>query len=153
MAAREFFEDAIDVYDTIGAPFESAATRILLSEVLIRLQQYRNAESELNASLKAFEKMGAEKHVEKAKQLLKTVHRQHALEQRHEAPEFTGREVEILRLLAEGKNNEEIAQQLFLSVRTVEKHLTNLYLKMGVSGKSARAFAASYAVKTKLFFS
>jgi hypothetical protein len=36
-------------------------------------------------------------------------------------------------------------------VRTIEKHLTNLYLKMGVSGKSARAFAASYAVKRKLF--
>jgi LuxR family transcriptional regulator, maltose regulon positive regulatory protein len=153
MTAREFFEDAIDIYDTIDAPFESALNRILLSEVLIRLQQYRNAESELNAALKSFEKMGAEKYTEKAKHLLKSVHRQHALEQKPEAPEFTGRELEILRLLAEGKNNEEIAQQLFLSVRTVEKHLTNLYLKMGVSGKSARAFAASYAVKKKLFFS
>jgi DNA-binding CsgD family transcriptional regulator len=152
MAAREFFEDAIDVYDTIHARFESAITRIRLSEVLIRMQQYRNAESELNIALKAFEEMGAEKYTEKAKQLLKSVHRQHALEQKHDLPEFTGRELEILRLLAEGKNNEEIAQQLFLSVRTVEKHLTNLYLKMGVSGKSARAFAASYAVKRKLFF-
>ena len=152
MAARENFEDAIDIYDTIDAPFESATTRIRLSEVLIRLQQYRNAEAELNIALKAFEKMGAEKYVEKSKQLLKTVHRQHASEQKHEAPEFTGRELEILRLLAEGKNNEEIAHQLFLSVRTVEKHLTNLYLKMGVTGKSARAFAASYAAKKKLFF-
>lgn len=152
MAARENFEDAIDIYDTIDAPFESAATRILLSEVLIRLQQYRNAESELIIALKAFEKMGAGKCIEKAKQLLKTVHRQHALKQKHQVPEFTGRELEILRLLTEGKNNEEIAQQLFLSVRTVEKHLTNLYLKMGVSGKSARAFAASYAAKRKLFF-
>jgi DNA-binding CsgD family transcriptional regulator len=152
MAAREFFEDAIDIYDAIEAPFESAVTRILLSEVLIRLQQYRNAESELNIALKAFEKMGAEKLLEKAKQLLKTVHRQHALEQKQEVSEFTGRELEILRLLAEGKNNEDIAQQLFLSVRTIEKHLSNLYLKMGVSGKSARAFAASYAVKKKLFF-
>jgi len=153
MAAREFFEDAIDIYDTIEAPFESAMNRIFLSEVLIRLQQYRNAELELNTALKAFEKMGAEKYVEKAKQLLKTVHRQHAMEAKDEASEFTGRELEILRLLAEGKNNEEIAQQLFLSVRTVEKHLTNLYFKMGVSGKSARAFAASYAAKKKLFFS
>jgi DNA-binding NarL/FixJ family response regulator len=152
MAAREFFEDAIDIYDTVGAPFESAVTRIFLSEVLIRLQQYRNAESELNTALKAFEKIGAEKYAEKARQLLKTVHRQHALEQKPGASEFTGRELEILRLLAEGKNNEEIAHQLFLSVRTIEKHLSNLYLKMGVSGKSARAFAASYAVKKKIFF-
>jgi DNA-binding CsgD family transcriptional regulator/intracellular sulfur oxidation DsrE/DsrF family protein len=152
MAARENFEDAIDIYDTIDAPFESAVNRILLAELLIRLQQYRNAESELNIALSAFEKMGAEKYSEKAKQLLKTIHRQHAMEQKQEAGEFTGRELEILRLLSEGKNNEEIAQQLFLSVRTVEKHLTNLYFKMGVSGKSARAFAASYAAKKKLFF-
>jgi DNA-binding NarL/FixJ family response regulator len=116
------------------------------------MQQYRNAESELNIALKAFEKMGAEKYTEKAKHLLKTVHRQHALARNMTRLKFTGRELEILRLLAEGKNNEEIAQQLFLSVRTVEKHLTNLYFKMGVSGKSARAFAASYAVKRKLFF-
>jgi tetratricopeptide (TPR) repeat protein len=153
MAARENFEDAIDIYDAVDAPFESAVTRILLSEALIQMQQYRNAESELNVALGAFEKMGAKKCLEKAKQLLKTVHRQHALEQKHEAPEFTGRELEILRLLAEGKNNGEIAQQLFLSIRTIEKHLTNLYLKMGVSGKSARAFAASFAVKRRLFFS
>jgi len=152
MAAREFFEDAIDIYDTIEAPFELAVTRMYLSEVLIRLQQYRNAEQELNTALKAFEKIGAEKYSAKAKQLLKSIHRQNAGEQKQEAPEFTGRELEILRLLAEGKNNEEIAQQLFLSVRTIEKHLTNLYLKMGVSGKSARAFAASYAVKKKIFF-
>jgi len=151
--ARENFEDAIDIFDRIDAPFESALTRMSLSEVLIRMQQYRNAETELNLTVKAFEKMGAEKYLDKAKQLLKTLRRQHALEKGQEVLEFTGRELEILRLLAEGKNNEEIAQQLFLSVRTVEKHLTNLYFKMGVSGKSARAFAASYAVKRKLFFS
>lgn len=152
MAARENFEDAIDIYDTIGAPFESAINRIHLADVFIRLQQYRNAESELNSALGNFEKLGAEKYAEKAKQMLKTLHRQHADEQKQEANEFTERELEILRLLSEGKNNEEIAQQLFLSVRTVEKHLTNLYFKMGVSGKSARAFAASYATKKNLFF-
>ncbi|GGA96272.1 LuxR C-terminal-related transcriptional regulator [Puia dinghuensis] len=152
-AARQYFEDAIDIYDTIGVPFESAATRILLSEVLISQKQYRNAESELITALKVFQRMGAEKHTEKIKQLLKTARRQQVLEQRHEVPEFTGRELEILRLISEGRNNKAIAQQLFLSVRTVEKHLANLYLKMGVYGKSARAFAASYAVKKNLFIS
>ena len=67
--------------------------------------------------------------------------------------EFTGRELEVLRLIAQGKNNEETAEKLFLSVRTVEKHLTNIYSKMGVSGKSARAYAASYAIKQKLVLS
>jgi DNA-binding NarL/FixJ family response regulator len=64
--------------------------------------------------------------------------------------EFTGRELEVLKLIAEGKNNDEIAQKLFLSIRTVEKHITNIYSKLGVSGKSARPYASSFAIKNKL---
>jgi len=59
-------------------------------------------------------------------------------------------ELEVLNLIAEGRNNEEIAEKLFLSIRTVEKHLTNIYQKLGISGKSARAFAASYSIKNNL---
>jgi len=152
VSARHDMEDAIDLYDKIKAPFETARAHTLLSEVLIKLNQYRQAEAELNAALKDFQVVGAEKDIEKTKQLLKNLHKTHTGQMPKEVHEFTGRELEILRLIAEGKNNEEIADQLFLSVRTVEKHLTNLYFKMGVSGKSARAFAASYAIKHKLTF-
>ena len=41
------------------------------------------------------------------------------------------REIEVLQLLASGRNNREIAETLFLSVRTVERHITNLYAKIG----------------------
>ncbi|HXF36602.1 MAG TPA: alpha/beta fold hydrolase, partial [Actinomycetota bacterium] len=51
----------------------------------------------------------------------------------------TRRELEVLVLVAEGLDNEAIARRLFLSVRTVERHLSNLYRKLGVSGRSARA--------------
>jgi DNA-binding CsgD family transcriptional regulator len=53
------------------------------------------------------------------------------------------REVEVLRLVAAGCSNAEIAQALSISVRTVERHLTNLYSKMGLLGRSARAAAAA----------
>jgi DNA-binding CsgD family transcriptional regulator len=46
-------------------------------------------------------------------------------------------------LVAAGATNEEIAERLFLSVRTVERHLSNVYAKLGVSGKAARAAAAA----------
>ena len=53
------------------------------------------------------------------------------------------REVEVLRLVAAGGSNAEIAKALSISVRTVERHLTNLYAKMGLLGRSARAAAAA----------
>jgi pimeloyl-ACP methyl ester carboxylesterase/DNA-binding CsgD family transcriptional regulator len=56
---------------------------------------------------------------------------------------LTDRELHVLRYVAEGKSNEEIAGALALSVRTIERHLGNAYTKLGLSGKSARAAAAA----------
>jgi class 3 adenylate cyclase len=56
--------------------------------------------------------------------------------------DLSAREREVMRLVAEGLSNEEIAARLFLSVRTVERHLSNVYVKLRVSGKAARAAAA-----------
>ena len=60
-----------------------------------------------------------------------------------ELPELSTRELEVLGLVAAGLDNEEIAARLYLSVRTVERHLSNIYAKLGVSGKAARAAAAA----------
>ena len=53
------------------------------------------------------------------------------------------RELEVLELVAAGLTNEAIAERLYLSVRTVERHLSNIYAKLGISGKAARAGAAA----------
>jgi DNA-binding NarL/FixJ family response regulator len=55
---------------------------------------------------------------------------------------LSNRELDVLALVAEGLENDEIAARLYLSVRTVERHLSNVYAKLGVSGKAARAAAA-----------
>jgi DNA-binding CsgD family transcriptional regulator len=58
---------------------------------------------------------------------------------------LTPREAEILRLIAAGRSNREIAAKLFLSVRTVERHITNLYGKIDARGKAdATAFAFAH---------
>jgi DNA-binding NarL/FixJ family response regulator len=67
----------------------------------------------------------------------------HAPAVAHELPEISNRERDVLELVAAGLSNEEIARRLFLSVRTVERHLSNIYCKLGVSGKAARAAAAA----------
>ncbi len=56
---------------------------------------------------------------------------------------LTRRERAVLELVAEGLDNEQVAQRLVLSVRTVERHLSNIYAKLGVTGKAARVAAAA----------
>jgi pimeloyl-ACP methyl ester carboxylesterase/DNA-binding CsgD family transcriptional regulator len=62
--------------------------------------------------------------------------------------ELTEREREVLELVAVGMSNEGIAERLFLSTRTVERHLSNVYAKLRLSGKSARAAAAARFSRT-----
>ena len=150
--AKQNLEDAIDIFDKIKLPFESSRNRIELSEALIKLDMPAQAEGELELAMSKFKELGAEKDYEKAKFILKNLYKDNLIDSSKNKYEFTGRELEILRLISEGKNNEEIAEKLFLSIRTVEKHLTNIYSKLGISGKSARAFAASFAIKNKLIF-
>jgi DNA-binding CsgD family transcriptional regulator len=71
-------------------------------------------------------------------------------ERRVDAPpsHLSERELDVLALVAAGCTNDEIAAQLYLSVRTVERHLSNIYTKLGVSGKAARAAAAALYSKS-----
>ena len=62
--------------------------------------------------------------------------------------ELSAREREVLDLLAAGLSNEEIGARLFLSTRTVERHPSNVYAKLRLSGKSARAAAAARFSRT-----
>jgi DNA-binding NarL/FixJ family response regulator len=66
-----------------------------------------------------------------------------------ELSELSEREHEVLELVAAGMSNEEIAERLFLSTRTVERHLSNIYAKLRLSGKSARAAAAARFSRTQ----
>jgi DNA-binding NarL/FixJ family response regulator len=60
---------------------------------------------------------------------------------------LTARELQILRLIAIGMSNRVIAQDLFLSPRTIERHITNIYLKIGAHNK---AEATAYALRQRL---
>jgi DNA-binding CsgD family transcriptional regulator len=60
---------------------------------------------------------------------------------------LTGREIEVLRLIAAGSTNQEIAESLFLSIRTVERHITTIYRKIDARGRAdATAYAARHAL-------
>lgn len=61
--------------------------------------------------------------------------------------ELTQREVEVLRLAADGLDNAAVAERLTVSIRTVERHLSNAYVKLGLTGRSARAAAVAHVLR------
>ena len=105
--ARQNLEDAVDIFDKIKLPFESARNRVVLSEILIKLNRPAQAEGELNIAISKFKELGAESDLGKAKHLLKNLYKKNFDTEKNKY-EFTGRELEVLRLITEGKNNEEI---------------------------------------------
>ncbi len=130
-AARPALEDAVDLYARAGGRWEAAQARRHLARALRALGHDQAAEREARAADEALRALGAH----------------HAPAGEAAAPAgLTAREVEVLRLVARGRSNQQIADELVLSVRTVERHIANIYDKIGASGRAARAAAASYAL-------
>ncbi len=127
-AARSGFEDAAAAFDTAGAPYEGAQAWL---EAAAALQATGAPAAARAAELRA--------HSTLAKLGVPTDGRAQT------AGSLSRREREVLALLAQGRSNDEIASTLVLSVRTVERHVANTYRKLRLSGRSARAAAASWA--------
>jgi ATP/maltotriose-dependent transcriptional regulator MalT len=130
-AGRRAFEDAVDLYERSGGRFDAAKARFELARTLRSLGRFAAAHDEAQAAARTLRELGA------------------ALERETDggpSPDgLTVREREVLKLLAQGRSNQEIAAELVLSVRTVERHISNVYAKIGASGRTARAAAASHA--------
>jgi DNA-binding NarL/FixJ family response regulator len=130
-AARTSFEDAVDLYARAGGRWEAAHARRELARTVRALGHHEAAEREARAADEALRALGA---------------RAGAPDAAAAPAGLTARELEVLRLVARGRSNQEIADELVLSVRTVERHIANIYDKIGASGRAARAAAASYAL-------
>jgi ATP/maltotriose-dependent transcriptional regulator MalT len=118
----------------LDAPYEAARTSLLTGLACRQLGDEDTAELEFKGARKSFEELGAAPALSKLMDL--TEPKQQA------AGGLTGREVEVLSLLASGKTNREIAGDLFISEKTVARHVANIFVKLGVS---SRAAATAYA--------
>jgi DNA-binding NarL/FixJ family response regulator len=146
--ARGCLEDAVDLLTRHGAPFETARVRLALAATLHALGRSESAAREATDALETFERMGAAAEARHALQLLSEIDPESAKELAvRDAAGLTRREMEVLRLIAAGRSNQGIADQLVLSVRTVERHISTIYDKIGVTGKAARAAVTAYAHK------
>ena len=130
VAALASLREAFALWQELDAPHEAARTRVQLSEAYQALGDADAAARECAAARSAFERLGATADLR-------------ALEQQP-APAcgLTSREIEVLRLVAAGKSNREIAADLVLSEKTVARHVSNIFTKLDVSSRSA---ATAYA--------
>jgi LuxR family maltose regulon positive regulatory protein len=141
--ARRHFEDAVDRYLTSGAPFEAGRARTELARALDALGRGDDAAAELNRAIEVFTELKAELEIGRARSVMASL--------THNAPSAPGadrsgltkREVEVLRLVAEGLNNQSIAERLFVSDHTVHRHLANILGKLNVSTRAAAVAQAA----------
>ncbi len=124
----------------LDVPYEAARARVLIGVASHRLGDADTARLELDAARQVFDELGAKPDLARVERLARTA-----------SPEATGgltrREVEVLRLVASGRTNREIAAALVISEKTVARHVSNIFTKLGVSSRSA---ATAYAYEHDL---
>ena len=139
-AALAALRRAWSTWQDLEAPHEAASTRALIALACRGLGDEEGAAMELDAARWAFQELGAVPDVARIDALsrgtpVKT------------AGGLTARELEVLRLVAAGKTNRTVAADLFLSEKTVARHVSNIFVKLGVS---SRAAATAYAYEHDL---
>jgi DNA-binding NarL/FixJ family response regulator len=123
----------------LGAPYEAARVRVLVGLGCRALGDEEAAAMELDAARGVLAQLGAAPDLAR----LATLDRRDAAE----GHGLTARELQVLRLVAAGNTNHAIATELVLAEKTVDRHVSNIYTKLGVS---SRAAATAYAYQHRL---
>jgi len=126
---------AYDVWRRLGAPYLAARVRVLAGRACRALGDGDGARLELDGAREVFTSLGAAPDLSGLDALEKSP----APDRRYG---LTARELQVLRMVAAGKTNRGIAAELYLSEKTVDRHVSNIFSKLDVSSRSAAtAFA------------
>jgi DNA-binding CsgD family transcriptional regulator len=154
LAARRALTSAATAAE-IGAPVEAALSRILASRALAQAGQPERAGAELQRAAAELDACGAIRYRDQAEhELRKLGHHIHRRTQSGEADAvgveaLTERERQVARLVVDRRTNREIAEDLFLSPKTVETHMRNIFRKLEVSSRVEVARAVERADRPK----
>jgi ATP/maltotriose-dependent transcriptional regulator MalT len=139
-AALVVLRRAWQEWQELEAPYEAARVRVLIALASRQLGDEDTAQMELGSARWVFQQLGAAPDVARVQALSgKAAARA--------AGGLTTREVQVLRLVASGQTNRSIAAELFLSEKTVARHVSNIFTKLGLS---SRAAATAYAYEHDL---
>lgn len=140
--ALEELRRSLKEWRALDAPYEMARTRYLLGLVCRRLEDEDSAVMELQGARAELERLGAKPDAERVQEELGKPGAASDT-----AQTLTPREQEVLLLLATGGTNRAIAEQLFISEKTVARHVSNIFMKLDVG---SRAAATAYAYEHSL---
>jgi ATP/maltotriose-dependent transcriptional regulator MalT len=146
--ARQHFEDAVDGFLRSGAPFEVARARLELAHALARLGRAEAAADEARCAVELLSELKAERELARARAVLESVLQPVSAGPPADGPgpttnPLSRREVEVLRLVADGLTNQGIAERLFVSDHTVHRHLANILNKLSVGSRAAAVARAA----------
>lgn len=135
LVARDFddaFGEALDLHSRTPTPFERARTELCYGERLRRARRRADATACLLAALATFERLGAAPWAARARRELgRGVRRGGAIE-----TQLTAHEIEVVSLVVRGLTNREAAAALFVSPKTIDYHLVNVYRKLEVRSRT-----------------
>ena len=140
-AAISACRTAWTLWRELDVPYEAARTQVLIAQACRALHDRDSADIELDAACQTFQHLGATLDLARL--------RTSAVAPRSAAG-LTARELQVLRLVATGRTNRAIADELGLSEKTVARHLSNIFNKLDVS---SRAAATAFAFEHRLIAS
>jgi DNA-binding NarL/FixJ family response regulator len=137
--AESLFKAALTAHRDAARPFERARTELAFGEFLRRARRRVEAREHLRAALDSFERLGARLWAERARTELRASGETARRRDPSTRDELTAQELQIASLVAQGLTNRDVAAQLFLSPRTVDFHLRNVFRKLDISSRTQLA--------------
>jgi DNA-binding CsgD family transcriptional regulator len=133
--AEAAFTHALAAVEKVALPFDAARARLAAGEFLRRSGQRRRAAEQLHAAQRGFAELGAAPYVERCARELAASGLHPSPRRDRDDTRLTAQELVVARRAATGLSNRELAAELVVSVKTVEYHLRNAFVKLGVTSR------------------
>jgi DNA-binding CsgD family transcriptional regulator len=134
--AERHFEQALAAHAKTERPLDLARTQLAYGAFLRRSRRRVDARPHLRAALETFEDLGAQRWADRARQELRASGETTRRRDVSTVVDLTPQEVQVARLVRQGLSNRDAAAQLYVSPRTVDFHLRNVFTKLGVSSRT-----------------
>jgi DNA-binding CsgD family transcriptional regulator len=134
--AEEEFHNAVQFHRQSDRPFDLARTELLFGEHLRRQRRRTDSRDHLRIALDTFESIGAAPWADRARIELRASGETARKRDPSSIDQLTPQEIQVARLVGEGLSNKEVAAQLFLSPRTIDSHLRNVFAKLQITSRT-----------------